>query len=73
MNTPTLGEARFASSKSHTTSDDIRIPERIEVGADPGIQFELAGPRAKLFFECAFLRHGGGVEKSVAIAYHRLP
>ena len=36
MNTPTLGEARFASSKSHTTSDDIRIPERIEVGADPG-------------------------------------
>ena len=34
MNAPTLGEARFASSKSHTTSDDIRIPERIEVGAD---------------------------------------
>jgi 6-phosphofructokinase 1 len=51
MNTPTLGEARFASSKSHTTSDDICIPERIEVGADPGLQFELAGPRAKLFFD----------------------
>src|SRR4051794_3340299 len=51
MNTPTLGEARFASSKSHTTSDDTRIPQRIEVGADPGIEFELAGPRAKLFFD----------------------
>ena len=58
MNTPTLGEARFASSKSHTTSDDIRIPERIEVGADPGIQFELAGPRAKLFFDPKQTRAG---------------
>ena len=34
INTPTLGEARFASSKSHTTSDEVRIPERIEVGAE---------------------------------------
>ena len=58
MNTPTLGEARFASSKSHTTSDDIRIPERIEVGADPGLQFELAGPRAKLFFDPKQTRAG---------------
>ena len=51
MNTPTLGEARFGSSKSHTTGDDIRIPEWIEVGADAGLQFELAGPREKLFFD----------------------
>ena len=58
MNTPTLGEARFASSKSHTTSDDIRIPERIEVGADSGLQFELAGPRAKLFFDPKQTRAG---------------
>src|SRR4029453_1507746 len=57
MNTPTLGEARFASSKSHT-SDDIRIPERIEVGAEPGLQFELAGPRAKLFFDPKQTRAG---------------
>src|SRR4029453_10797192 len=56
--TPTLGEARFASTQSHTVSDDIRIPERIEVGADPGIQFELAGPRAKLFFDAKQTRAG---------------
>src|SRR4051812_33834639 len=58
METPTLGEARFASkaSSSHTISDDTRIPENIEVGADPGLQFELAGPRAKLFFDPAETR-----------------
>ena len=58
MKTPTLGDARFASSKSHTTSDEVRIPERIEVGADPGILFELAGPRAKLFFDPKQTRAG---------------
>jgi hypothetical protein len=31
MNTPTLGEPRFASARSHTISDDLRIPERIEI------------------------------------------
>ena len=51
MNTHTLGEPRFASTLSHTISDDVRIPERIEIGAEPGIKFELAGPRAKLFFD----------------------
>jgi 6-phosphofructokinase 1 len=51
MNIPTLGEARFASTLSHTISDDARIPERIEIGAEPGLQFELAGPREKLFFD----------------------
>ena len=51
MNTPTLGEPRFASTHSHTISDELRIPERIEIGAEPGLQFELAGPRAKLFFD----------------------
>ena len=58
MNTPTLGEARFASTKNHTTDDDIRIPERIEIGAEPGISFELAGPRAKLFFDSKQTRAG---------------
>src|SRR4249920_2054235 len=58
MQTPSLGEARFASSKSHTTSDEVRIPERIEIGAGPGIQFELAGPRAKLFFDPKQTRAG---------------
>jgi 6-phosphofructokinase 1 len=58
MNTPTLGEPRFASTLSHTMSDEVRIPERIEIGAEPGIQFELAGPRAKLFFDPKQTRAG---------------
>jgi len=58
MNTPTLGEARFASTHSHTVSDDTRIPERIEIGAEPGLLFELAGPRAKLFFDAKKTRAG---------------
>jgi 6-phosphofructokinase 1 len=51
MQTPTLGEPRFPSTKSHAVTDAPCIPERIEVGAEPGLQFELAGPRAKLFFD----------------------
>ena len=58
MNTPALGEARFGSRLSHTISDDIRIPERIEIGAEPGLQFEPAGPRAKLFFDAKKTRGG---------------
>src|SRR5689334_17195757 len=50
METSTLGPPQFASRASHTVSDDVRIPERIEIGAEPGLQFELAGPRARLFF-----------------------
>jgi len=52
MNIPSLGEARFSSRAGrHSISDDVRIPEHIEVGTDPGLQFELAGPRARLFFD----------------------
>jgi 6-phosphofructokinase 1 len=51
MNSPTLGESPFDSKLTHTISDDVHIPEKIEVGAEPGLQFELAGPRAKLFFD----------------------
>jgi 6-phosphofructokinase 1 len=58
MNTPTLGEPQFESKRTHTTSDELRIPEHIEVGADPGIQFELAGPRARLFFDPKQTRAG---------------
>lgn len=54
--TPNLGEAHFPSKATHTVPDDIRIPERIEVGADPGLTFELAGPRAKLFFDAKTTR-----------------
>jgi 6-phosphofructokinase 1 len=58
MNTPNLGEARFDSNRSYTVSDAIRIPERIEIGAEPGVLFELAGPRAKLFFDAKQTRAG---------------
>ena len=59
MNAPRLGEARFPSRVGpHAVSDDLRIPEHIDVGAEPGIKFELAGPRAKLFFEGKNTRAG---------------
>ena len=58
MNTPTLGRARFHSKLSHTISDAVRIPEHIEVGAKPGLQFELAGPRDRLFFQGKTTRAG---------------
>src|SRR6187455_590261 len=59
MQTPTLGEARFPSKASrYAISDDVRIPEHIEIGAEPGLEFELAGPRAKLFFDAKQTRAG---------------
>lgn len=59
MNAPTLGAARFLSRAGrHAVSDDIRIPENIELGAESGLQFELAGPRAKLFFDGNTTRAG---------------
>jgi len=52
MNAPTLGETRFTSRAGrHAVSDEIRIPENIELCGDAGLQFEVAGPRARLFFE----------------------
>ena len=58
MNIPTLGAPRFTSPLSHTVRDDIRIPEKIETGAEPRLQFELAGPRAQLFFDAPQTRAG---------------
>jgi 6-phosphofructokinase 1 len=58
MKTPSLGEARFASTSSHTISDALRVPERIEIGAEPGLEFEVAGPREKLFFDPKETRAG---------------
>ena len=59
MKTPTLGEPRFTSrAGSYAISDDARIAECVEVGADPGLQFELAGPRTKLFFDAKETRAG---------------
>jgi len=56
MNTPTLGPPCFPSPLALTISDGIRIPQNIEVGAEPGYLFELAGPRARLFFDPAQTR-----------------
>ncbi len=58
MNTAILGKPRFDSHCSHTISDAIRIPEHIEGGAEPGLDFELAGPRAKLYFDPKQTRAG---------------
>ena len=57
MNITSLGEARFPSPVPHTVSDQARIPAVIV--RDPAapkrdeVLFELAGPRAKLFFDPA--------------------
>lgn len=58
MDISVLGEPRFDSPKHRAISDSIRIPERIELGSDPGTQFELAGPRAKLYFNPKQTRAG---------------
>jgi len=58
MTTPILGEARFASTQSLTIRDDHHIPEHIETGAQPGLKFELAGPRERLFFDAKTTRAG---------------
>ena len=62
MNITSLGEARFPSPVPHTVSDQARIPAVIV--RDPvapkqdEVLFELAGPRAKLFFDPAKTRAG---------------
>lgn len=62
MNVLTLGEARFPSPIAHTIDDRIRIP--IEIATIPGEptkdagSFELAGPRARLFFDPKQTRAG---------------
>jgi 6-phosphofructokinase 1 len=58
MQAPNLGQARYYSTRSHTIHEEILIPERIEIGAEPGLQFEQAGPRAKLFFDAKKTRAG---------------
>jgi 6-phosphofructokinase 1 len=58
MNVPNLGAGRISSRYTNTISDEVRIPERIEVGSEPGMLFELAGPRANLFFDAKSTRAG---------------
>lgn len=64
MNTTiaTLGEARYPSPLAHTVSDDPRVPlqiiRRAGAPAPESPTFEVAGPRAKLFFDPAHTRAG---------------
>jgi len=62
MDVTVLGEARFPSPIGRTLSDSLRVPEHIvrDPQAPPGpeLLFELAGPRAKLFFDPAKTRAG---------------
>lgn len=62
MNITHLGEPRFPSPLRRAVSDDLRLPEQIV--RDPlgppakELLFELAGPRAKLFFDPRQTRAG---------------
>jgi 6-phosphofructokinase 1 len=62
MNITVLGKPRFTSPLRRTVNEALRVPEQIVV--DPrspgqnGTLFELAGPRAKLFFDPKRTRAG---------------
>jgi 6-phosphofructokinase 1 len=62
MNVMTLGEARFPSPIPHTVDDRIRIPIHIAQlpgdAPNDGGSFELAGPRARLYFDPQKTRAG---------------
>lgn len=61
MKITTLGEARYPSPLGRFVSDDWFVPERIVRGSPSPpeeLWFELAGPRAKLFFDPARTRAG---------------
>jgi 6-phosphofructokinase 1 len=63
MNITTLGEPRFASPLRRTVSDALRVPEQIvrdsqTPAAEQEILFELAGPRARLYFDPKQTRAG---------------
>jgi len=50
----TLGEPRFPSPLNRFVSDDWSVPEQIIQGmsaTSQALEFELAGPRTKLFFD----------------------
>lgn len=66
MRITSLGEGRYDSPIGHAVDDAVRVPWVIRRGgvdagaADPdrGLEFELAGPRARLFFEPGRTRAG---------------
>jgi len=62
MNIMTLGEAKFPSPKRQFVDDRLRVPYRVMRGLPPSpddeLEFEVAGPRAKLFFDPSNVRAG---------------
>ena len=62
MNITQLGEPRFPSPTKHAVSDQARIPQHIiEDPETPAVEqafFEVAGPRARLFFDPRTTRAG---------------
>jgi 6-phosphofructokinase 1 len=62
MDITVLGEPRFPSPIRHIVSDSLRVPEQIvrdpQAPPAPELLFELAGPRAKLFFDPKQTRAG---------------
>jgi len=62
LNIPTLGEARFPSPIGRPVDEEVRVPAQIarrlgEVDEEEML-FELAGPRAKLYFDPERTRAG---------------
>jgi 6-phosphofructokinase 1 len=84
MKIPVLGEARFPSPHSAPVSDDLRVPLKIVQSAgEPescDVSFEVAGPRARLYFDAAQTRAGivtcgglcPGLNNVIRSAYHEL-
>jgi 6-phosphofructokinase 1 len=62
MKVSTLGEPRFPSPIRRPVREDLRVPEVIvrdsKCPVSPELLFELAGPRAKLFFDAKRTRAG---------------
>jgi len=62
MNITHLGEAVFNSPISRTIGDNLRVPEHIvhdvNKTTNTSLQFEMAGPREKLFFDPKQTRAG---------------
>jgi len=64
-----LGEARYPSPIRRTVEDALRLPEQVvcdpQAARSSELQFELAGPRARLFFDpaqtCAGIVTCGGL------------
>jgi 6-phosphofructokinase 1 len=62
MNITHLGEAIYDSPITRTISENLRLPERVvhEIDStfDTSLEFELAGPREKLYFDPSKTRAG---------------